>query len=242
MATVLWQQLGLDIDGETAGDLSGYSVSSSADGSYVAIGAINNSSFRGQVRVYKYNGTTFLWEQIGQDIDGAPGDKSGASVSLSADGSYVAIGAPFNDNNGTDSGQVRVYKYNGATFLWEQIGQDIDGEAGIQSGYSVSLSADGSYVAIGAPFSGATDVGLVRVYKYNGATFLWEQAGLNIDGEAAGDFSGTSVSLSADGTYVAIGAPFNDGNGAASGQVRVYKYKGPLLLWEQVGQDIDGET
>ena len=37
-------------------------------------------------------------------------DLSGSSVSLSADGSTVAIGATRNDGNGTDSGHVRVYE------------------------------------------------------------------------------------------------------------------------------------
>ena len=34
----------------------------------------------------------------------------------------------------------------------------------------------------------------------------WSQLGTDIDGEAAGDYSGRSVSLSSDGTKVAIGA------------------------------------
>ena len=38
------------------------------------------------------------------------------------------------------------------------------------------------------------------------------------------DFSGYSVSLSSDGTIVAIGADGNDGNGNLSGHVRVYEY------------------
>ena len=47
--------------------------------------------------------------------------------------------------------------------------------------------------------------------------------GANIDGEASGDQSGYSVSLSSDGSIVAIGAPINDGNnGSESGHVRVF--------------------
>ncbi len=49
--------------------------------------------------------------QIGDDIDGeAEYDESGYSVSLSADGFIVAIGARYNDGNGEDSGHVRVFK------------------------------------------------------------------------------------------------------------------------------------
>ena len=54
-----------------------------------------------------------------------------------------------------------------------------------------------------------TNSGHVRVYEYSGNA--WTQLGADIDGEAASDYSGYSVSLSSDGTRVAIGA-LNDGN------------------------------
>ena len=52
--------------------------------------------------------------------------------------------------------------------------------------------------------------------------------------------SGWSVAMSNDGTRIAIGAPYNDGNGDDnSGHVRVYDYSN--VSWIQVGSDIDGE-
>ena len=42
---------------------------------------------------------------------------------------------------------------------------------------------------------------------------------IDIDGEAVGDISGSSVSLSSDGLTVAIGAIDNDGNCYSSGHV-----------------------
>ncbi|MEZ4939657.1 MAG: HYR domain-containing protein [Saprospiraceae bacterium] len=68
----------------------------------------------------------------------------------------------------------------------------------------------------------------------------WTQVGSDIDGEAASDNSGYSVSLSSDGQTVAIGAVNNDGNGSSSGHVRVYKLVGGV--WTQQGSDIDGEA
>ncbi len=53
----------------------------------------------------------------------------------------------------------------------------------------------------------------------------WTQKGGDIDGEADGDYSGYSVSLSNDGNTVAIGAMANDDNGDGSGHVRVYEFK-----------------
>jgi hypothetical protein len=63
----------------------------------------------------------------------------------------------------------------------------------------------------------------MRVYRTDADPELgWMQLGDNIDGEAVGDESGHSVSLSADGNTVAVGSPGNDDNGDGSGQVRVF--------------------
>jgi hypothetical protein len=234
-------QVGSDIDGEAADDQSGWSVSISADGSVVAIGAVynhGNGSYRGHVRVYQLISSS--WVQRGADIDGEEAyDFSGRSVSISADGTIVAIGASDNDGNGSNSGHVRVYAWNGSN--WVQRGADIDGEAASdQSGYSVSISADGSIVAIGALFNdgNGTNSGHVRVYAWINSN--WVQRGADIDGEAASDQSGRSVSISADGSVVAIGATGNAGNGSNSGHVRVYEWINSS--WVQRGPDIDGKA
>ncbi|MFK7829614.1 MAG: putative Ig domain-containing protein, partial [Congregibacter sp.] len=236
-----WVQRGSDIDGETGDDQSGWSVSLSSDGQTVAIGANVNSGagvFSGHVRIYRWNGSA--WVQRGGDIDGeAAGDQSGYAVALSSDGQTVAIGAPFNDGAGSFSGHVRIYRWNGSA--WVQRGSDIDGEAADdQSGISVALSSDGETVAIGAIGNdGAAFVaGHVRIYRWNGNA--WVQRGIDIDGEAADDFSGISVALSSDGQTVAIGARFNDGAGSFSGHVRIYRWNGSA--WVQQGSDIDGEA
>jgi hypothetical protein len=233
--------LGNDIDGEANADHSGSSVSISADGNTLAIGADqNNGSFAeaGHVRIYHFNGNA--WIQLGNDIDGeAFQDRSGSSVSLSDDGTTLAIGAKFNDGNGNNSGHVRVYNWNDT--IWTQLGSDIDGEAADdQSGYSVSISADGTTLAIGAPINdgNGNNSGHVRVYNWNDT--IWTQLGSDIDGEAAGDFSGWSVSLSADGSILAIGAPNNSANGTESGHVRVYHWISNT--WIQQGNDLDGES
>ena len=63
----------------------------------------------------------------------------------------------------------------------------------------------------------------MRVYQFiNGS---WSQIGNDIDGEAAEDYFGTSVSLSDNGKVLAVGAIKNDGaNGDDSGHARVYQY------------------
>ena len=225
----VWTKIGSDIDGEATNNFSGWSVSLSSDGSIVAIGAVNNNdngTASGHVRVFE--NILGVWTKIGNDIDGeAALDKSGFSVSLSSDGSIVVIGAIWNDDNGSDSGHVRVYE--NLSGVWTKIGDDIDGDAADDHlGSAVSLSSDGSIIAIGA--SGNDENGLntghVRVYKNTAG--VWNQVGIDINGEAEVDFSGGAVSLSSDGSIVAIGAISNDGNGPTSGHVRVFDMSSAL--------------
>ena len=72
--------------------------------------------------------------------------------------------------------------------------------------------------------------------------FGQDQIGSDIDGEAAYDESGISVSIDSDGSHVAIGAKGNDGSGSQYdiGHVRVYEWGGSS--WDQVGADINGEA
>ncbi len=236
-----WSQLGSDIDGEASDDDSGSSVALSADGTIVAIGAPyndGNGPDAGHVRVYEYSGGA--WSQLGSDIDGEwQGNNSGWSVALSSDGTKLAVGAPNNNGNGTESGHVRVYEYSSGA--WSQLGSDIDGDwQGNNSGRSVALSSDGTRLAVGAPNNNGngSDSGHARVYQYSSGT--WSKLGSDIDGEAASDRSGSSVSLSSDGTILAIGATGNDGNGTSAGHTRLYQYSSGA--WSQLGADIDGEA
>ncbi len=242
---VNWVQLGEDIDGEAANDWSGYSVSLSSDGSRVAIGAMYNdgntgvsNDNRGHVRVYQFDGLN--WNQLGQDINGeAASDQSGWAVSLSDNGNILAVGAPANDGNGANSGHVRVFEWQGGN--WIQLGLDIDGQnANDIFGRAVCLNSNGNILAIGAPDNNNNGFhsGHVQVYEFNG--FNWAQQGQDMGGEAAADGFGVSVSLSDNGNILAVGAIGNDGNGAQSGHVRIYQFDG--VNWNQLGSDIDGEA
>ena len=239
----VWEQIGNTINGEAAEDFFGYSVSINSDGSIIAVGAPandGNGSDSGYVRVFINNNG--VWEQIGSNILGkSTGDNSGISVSLSSNGNVLAIGSWLGLVNGSNPGHVRVFRNNSG--VWEQIGSDINGVANndaLGDSNSISLSSDGNVIAVGARLNdgnGETS-GHVRVYQNNNGN--WEQIGLDINGEVAGDQSGGSLSLSSDGSMVAIGATRNSGNGLLSGHVRVYQNNNGV--WEQIGLDLDGEA
>jgi hypothetical protein len=204
----------------------------------------SSSSSRQQGRLVvgrELQATQPTWIQLGADIDGeAAGDYSGESVSLSSDGTVLAVGAKYNNGNGLGSGHVRVFKY--ANSKWTQLGADINGEAvDDYFGSSVSLSSDGTVLAVGAPSNdgNGSDSGHVRVFKYADDS-KWTQRGADINGEAADDFFGYRVDLSSDGTVLAVGAKWNDGNGSDGGHARVYQFADNA--WTKMGTDIDGEA
>src|SRR5690554_6749501 len=77
-ASGTWTQVGDDIEGEAAGDQSGYRVALSDDGSILAISAPrndDNGNNAGQVRIYE--NISGVWTQIGNDIDGQVNDLFG---------------------------------------------------------------------------------------------------------------------------------------------------------------------
>jgi hypothetical protein len=260
-----WTQRGSDIDGEEGrtsatnpGDQSGDALSISNDGDTVIIGAsayghlAGNWRPNGHARIFDWNGSA--WTQRGNHIIGETnGDQAGESVSISDDKNTVAISSPEADGNGNNSGtrhgHVRIFDWDGSA--WAQRGSNILGEAVNDysgRGRNVSLSDDGDTVAIGARSNGGGDgnpendipyeeIGHVRIYDWNGSA--WAQRGSDIDGEAAGDNSGQSVSLSKDSDTVAISAFFNDGGGTNAGGLRIYDWNGSA--WAQRGSDIDGE-
>ncbi|MDO1502110.1 T9SS type A sorting domain-containing protein [Winogradskyella maritima] len=241
LQTNTWVQIGQDIDGESSGDDSGEAVSISGDGNRVAIGARQNDGNgdrSGQIRIYELQSNN--WVQLGADIDGqATLDFFGWSVSISSDGSRVAASAINNDTNGSNSGQVRVFEFHDND--WIQLGGSINGEGEQdQSGFSLSLSANGNIVAIGANRNdgNGSNAGHVRVFKLQSNN--WVQLGQDIDGELASDLFGEALSLSDSGNRIAIGAPFNDSLGDASGRVTIYDFQNNS--WTQVGTYIDGEA
>ena len=70
----------------------------------------------------------------------------------------------------------------------------------------------------------------------------WRLMGGSINGSAAFDFSGSAISMSQDGTRVAIGASLSDGTSKKNaGHVRVFGWDSGSSSWDQVGADIDGE-
>ena len=212
------QQTKLVASDGAASDWFGYSVSISADGTKALVGAQNDDT-KGSVYVFKYDGTSWSQTKLVAS-DGAASDLFGNYVSISADGTIALVGAPTDDDKGTNSGSVYVFKYDGTSWSQQTKLVASDGAAGDYFGRSVSISADGTIALVGAPNDDTK--GSVYVFKYDGTSWSQQTKLIASDG-AASDSFGHSVSISADGTTALIGAPNDDDKGTNSGSVYVFK-------------------
>jgi len=219
-----WTPKGGEILGDAENDYFGSSsISLSSDGNILTAGSVwGGPAGTGYVKTFQWNGT--VWEQRGSQLYGDyEGDMFGMSASLSADGNTVAVGARNHDGAGTDRGQAKVYNWSGSD--WTQKGNAIVGpdDQGYL-GWSLCMSADGNSYVVGLPaythheFSN----GRVRIYEWNGAS--WLQKGAQIQGLGEGDRCGWAVEMSSDGSKILLGAPFHDGTLPGEGQLRIFEY------------------
>lgn len=200
-----WEQLGQNLFGST-GFQFGTSIKLNGSGNILCVGvqrySLTTNSREGAVITYKYNNTNSQWEQLGQILVGEKTlNEFGSVVDVNNNGNIIVSTArnhgydATNDMN-TAFGHVKVYKYNDSTNLWEQIGQNIQGEAkGDKLATSLSLNSDGTILATATSNNDGTlgagsECGSVRIFKYNSTNNLWEQLGIDIDGERSNDSLG----------------------------------------------------
>jgi hypothetical protein len=225
-----------EVLGNKAGDNTGTSVSLSADGRYMAVGAPQVAVGPGEVRVYARQSSSNDYVLLGNTIFGAQqGDLFGLSVSISDDGQIVTIGAPSADNN---SGYAAIFRFDPLSSTWEQLGNILtsvvpDGRAGS----SVSLSGKGRRVAVGIPRANGLN-GITLVYQYSPLTQLWTRLGQSITG-SDGELNGFAVSLDESGETLAIGAVRSPTPSADRGRVYLLTFSN-AGEWQQLGRAITG--
>ena len=235
-----WNTMGDGIDGNSRNGLFGASVSLSQDGMRVVIGSRGDSfESKSHARVYEFNEENKNWGQLGGNIFAKNATESdvyfGETVSMSHDGSIVAIGGP---GQNAKTGHVRIFQYNQNTSTWIQMGDDINGIQTRESfGNSVSISQDGKTVAIGADKNGINPrySGCVRIFQYIEESDTWNQLGDDINGRDRSDRFGSSVSISQDGKTVVSEA-------AGAGYAQIFQYNGDIKSWKELGHRIDGRN
>ncbi len=195
-------------------DFFGVSVALSGDGTMLAVGAPfedgganddpadNSAENAGAVYVFGRDGQA-AWSQHAYiknfviEADHA----FGWSMALSGDGTTLAAIA---------GGAVCMFTHDGSD-AWSQQGCVHASSSSLMPlfGYTMALSNNGSTLAVGAPWD-HDKAGATYVFTRDERSTWSQQARLAASNAAKDDFFGNSVAISADGSVVAVGAPWED--------------------------------
>lgn len=218
-----------------SGDQFGYSVALSGDGSTLAVGAwqeagngssqIDNSAVgAGAVYVFVPNSVSGVWSQEAyiKASNVEAGDHFGQAVTLSDNGNTLVVGAPGEDSSGiaqsdnsaTNAGAA--YTFVRSTGSWAQQAYLKASNAAAEDAFgdALSISADGSVLAIAASLEDDgfnTDNGAVYLFSY--VTGWMESTILRASNAGTNDNFGSSLGLTSDGHTLIAGAPFEDSDG-----------------------------
>ena len=208
-------------DGESK-DNFGYSVSISGDVIVVgATGDDDNGMDLGSA--YVFEKPTSGWVNTTETAkltssDGESEDYFGCSVSISGD--VIVVGAYGDDDNGSNTGSVYLFKKPSNTWLDTTETYKKSAKiylSNIFNNYGYRVAIDGNYSVI---TSTEDTTGIVYVLFYDGNAWI-TQAKLTASDEASGDYFGCSVSIS--GNVIVVGAYGDDvDNQSLSGSAYVF--------------------
>src|SRR6185503_4776521 len=212
------------------GDAFGFTVALSGDGSTLAVGARDedsagaetdeSASAAGAVYVFTRDGATWSQQAYLKSSTPHADDRFGSGLALSRTGSTLAAGA-----YGVSSSSGAVYVFARDAAVWTQQAQLSASNASPADlfGWSVTLSSDGTALAVGAlgESSAATGIGgdqsnnsaqlAGAVYLFTRGPSSWTQKFyVKAPNSGFGDQFGSSVALSSDGVILAVGAPGED--------------------------------
>lgn len=236
-----WEAYGQTLFGKKPFEFFGRSIDLNDEATILAVGvpgrSSNNENY-GAVRVFQFRNNE--WIQLGGDINGPIENESfGNTVSISQDGIKLAVGARLSSLYKDGGGVARIYHFKND--IWNQLGTDIYGDNEFDFfGDPVQLSDDGRSVAIGMTHAGFSPGNeYVKVYTFDNSD--WIQKGQTLHGEQPGDFFGRAISVSGNGSVIAVGAQRNRGNkGVYTGQANVYAFDG--AYWWKQGLSFNGEN
>jgi hypothetical protein len=213
----------------TASDASAFDEfgrSVAISGIYAIIGsAFDDASGGDSGSAYLFQRFPSVWVQYAKLTapDGAAGDYFGFAVALNGD--HAVIGAPHDDDHGSDSGSVYVWERIAAVWTYMKKVTASDGTSGDEYGRSVAVG--GEYAIVGAPFdySGGPDGGSAYfIYRDGGSWTPWSKV---VASDAYGDDRfGSSVAIGESDAFV--GAPYDGQNGPLSGSVYVVERSGSV--------------
>ena len=229
-------------------------------------GSDDTKDSAGAAYVFARTGTTWAQQAYLKAGNSDAGDNFGEAVTISGDGNTIAIGAFSEDGVGgtlpdpnsnavVDSGAVYTFERAGAVWAPLRYLKASNAETLDQFGSEVALSRDGMRLAISAPgeASGAigvggdeasnsqTQAGAVYVFVKSGSAWL-QEAYIKASNTDGGDFFGSSLAISDDGSVLAVASEGEDGSATGPGAAQiegageagaVYVFRRANVTWSQ---------
>ncbi len=268
------QQAYLKASNADTDDEFGHYVELSSDGNTLAISAIfedsnavningdqTNNSASNTGATYLFTRTGTVWAQQAylkaSNTGNGSAEHFGQSITLSSDANTLAVSADDEDSGGTNSGAVYTFTRNGEEWSPQSF---IKHNTPLRSyeffGQSISLSGDGTLLAVGSPGndSAATGIngdptntsanasGAAYIFRFDGTNWIQESF-IKASNTEASDSFGDFVVLSSDGKTLAISATKEDSNaiGINGNELdnttadvgAVYVFKRIVDSWEQ---------
>lgn len=149
----------------------------------------------------------------------------------------IILGAPYNDDNGTNAG--KIYLYSGDTGLL--IDTIVGGNDGYQFGYAVGFAGDVNGdgqddFIVGAPYA-SNSRGRAYVYSGSDRSLIYARSGTSGETERFGFSVAGNLDVDADGYSDFIcSSPYSDESGSNAGKVRVYSGRDGAMLIELFGE------
>ena len=173
----------------------------------------------------------FFWQEetILYASDGVVGDNFGTTLATS--GNTAVIGAPGDNDNGTDSGSAYIFVRDAAG-NWSQQDKLLAGDGAREDNFGMSVAIHNDTVIVGARDHDGMgeNSGAAYVYVRNGTQWVFQQKLPVADGMSFDGF-GYSVAVYADKALV--GAPFDDDAASGAGSVYIYARSGSTWSLEE---------
>jgi hypothetical protein len=179
----------------------------------------DNGTNAGAVYVYRFNGTEWVQEVKLLASDGESNDNFGIRFSIVDN--LAIVGANLDDDQGSNSGSVYIFRYDGSQ--WNEEAKLIASDGSANDHYGRSVFITDSLAIVGARLDDdmGTNSGSAYVYRFDGTHWVEEAKLLASDGSSADNF-GHSTSIFEE--TILVGAREGGSNGC--GQVYLFRFNG----------------
>lgn len=207
-------------DGEFFAEFGGFV---SHDNDRIVVGSPYSDSTSGAAYIYEWNGASWTETKI-MPSDSAIGQNFGSYVSI--EGDTAAIGANYDDENGTAAGAAYLYQWDNNVWIETKL----TASDGAQNDVFGKIEINNNQVIISAKNDddNGSNSGSVYVYDWDGND--WIESKITASDGAASDFFGSSISISNE--FLFVGAPDDDEGLINSGSVYIYNWTG--VNWQEV--------